>query len=118
MQMTSLKRIYYKETPAQIFSCEICEIFKYTLNTPVVASDSLINAFAQQMFTLQQNNMVPKTILKIFSQRKDALEWRLATKIMCSFYFHFYSFVTGMANTSSNNFISNVLLKNPTERNA
>ena len=118
MQMTSLKRIYYKETPAQTFSCEICEIFKYTLNTPVVPSGSLVNAFAQQMFTLQQNNMVPKKILKNFSQRKDALEWRLATKIMCSFYFHFYSFVTGMANTSSNNFISNVLLKNPTERNA
>ena len=116
--MTSLKRIYYKVTPAQIFSCEICEIFKYTLNTPAVASGSLVNAFAQQMFTLQQNNMVPKKMLKNFSQRKDALEWRLATKIMCSFYFHFYSFVTGIANTSSNNFISNVLLKNPTERNA
>ena len=33
-------------------------------------------------------------------------------------YFHSYSFVTGIANMSSNIFISNVLLKNSTERNA
>ena len=36
-----------------MFFREICEIFKYTLNTLVVASDSLRNVFAQQMFTLQ-----------------------------------------------------------------
>ena len=39
----------------------------------MVVSDSLRNVFAQQVFTLQQNGMVLKAILKHFSQRKDAL---------------------------------------------
>ena len=48
------------------------------------ASDSLRNVFAQQVFSLQQNNMVPKAILKNISQGKDVMEMRLATKIMSS----------------------------------
>ena len=48
------------------------------------ASDSLRNVFAQQFFSLQQNNMIPKAILKNFSQGKNAMEMRLATKIMSS----------------------------------
>ena len=36
------------ETPAQVFSTEIYEIFK---NTQVVASESLRNDFAEQIFT-------------------------------------------------------------------
>ena len=33
-------RLYYRDTPTQVFSCIIPEIFK---NTPVVASESLRN---------------------------------------------------------------------------
>ena len=44
--------------------------------------------------------------------------WQIKSSCIRLIYFHFYSFATGMANMSPNIFISNVLLKNPTERNA
>ena len=85
----------------------------------MVASDSLRNKFAQQMFTLQQNNMVPETILKNLSQQKDALETRLATKIMSSSsLFSFFHSLLLAWQIALKIFISNVLLKNPTETNA
>ena len=59
------------------------------------ASDSLRNVFAQQFFNLQQNNMVPKAILKNFLQGKDAIEMRLATKIMSSSLFSFFCYWHG-----------------------
>ena len=46
---------------SDMFFCENCEIFK---NTLVVASESLRNAFDQQIFTLQLNNIAPRAILK------------------------------------------------------
>ena len=58
--------------------------------------------------------MVRKTILKNFPQQKDALETRLATKIMSLsglFSFLFYCFATCMANMPSNIFISNAFIK-------
>ena len=90
----------------------------------MAASKSLRNDFAEQMFTLQLSNILPRAILNnnfaFLLSRKDALLTRLATKIMSSSYYLFssYSFATGMANMSPNIFISNVLLKKPTERNA
>ena len=50
----------------------------------VVASDSSRNVFAQQIFTLKQNSMIPKAIFKKILQRKDALETRLTSIIMSS----------------------------------
>ena len=50
-----------RETPAHVFSSEIYEMFK---NTQVVASESLRNDFAEQMFTLQLRKILPRTILK------------------------------------------------------
>ena len=64
----------------------------------MVASDSLRNVFAEQMFTLQQKIRVPKAILKNFSQQKDALETMLATKTMSSsslFRFSFFCYWHG-----------------------
>ena len=104
--------IYRKETPTQVFSCEICEIFK---NTRVGARDRLRNVFAQQIFTLQLNNMVPRANFKIFlpSSYSEKMRWKRGWQLKSSLhqvYFHCYSFATGMANIPSNIFISNVLL--------
>ena len=41
-----------RDSATQVFSCEICEIFK---NTLMVASDRLRNVFAQQIFTIQHS---------------------------------------------------------------
>ena len=66
------------ETPAHVFSAEIYEIFK---NTQVVASESLRNDFAEQMFTLQLRKILPRTILKkkltsFYREKNDALKER------------------------------------------
>ena len=81
-----------------MFSGEIYEIFK---NTQVVASESLRNDFAEQMFTLQLSNILLRAILKkiaFLSLQKDALGTRLATKIMHSsnlFWFLFFCYCHG-----------------------
>ena len=61
-----------------MFSAEIYEIFK---NTQVVASESLRNDFAEQMFTLQLRKILPGTILKkkwtsFYREKNDALKER------------------------------------------
>ena len=66
------------ETLAHVFSAEIYEIFK---NTQVVASESLRNDFAEQMFTLQLRKILPGTILKkkltsFYREKNDALKER------------------------------------------
>ena len=104
----------------QVFSGEICEIFK---NMLLVASESLRNLFAEQMFTLELSNILPRAILKktfaILLSQKNALGTRFATKFMSSFnLFSFLFFCYWHGHMSLNIFISNVLLKNPTERNA
>ena len=112
-----------------VFSAESYEIFK---NTLVVASESLRNDFAEQMFTLQLSKILPGTILKkqknafLLSWKEWCAEkkmrwepgWQIKSSCIHLIYFYFYSVATGMANMSPNIFISNVLLKNPTERNA
>ena len=105
-----------------MFSAEIYEIFK---NILVVASESLRNDFAEQMLTLQLSKILPGTILKkkkmpsSYREKNDALGTKLAIKSsgIHLIYFYFYSVATGMTNMSPNIFISNVLLKNRTERN-
>ena len=104
-----------------MFSAEIYEIFK---NILVVASESLRNDFAEQMLTLQLSKILPGTILKkkmpsSYREKNDALGTKLAIKSsgIHLIYFCFYSVATGMTNMSPNIFISNVLLKNGTERN-
>ena len=67
-----------RETPAHVFSAEIYEMFK---NTQVVASESLRNDFAEQMFTLQLRKILPRTILKkkltsFYREKNDALKER------------------------------------------
>ena len=67
-----------RETPAYVFSSEIYEMFK---NTQVVASESLRNDFAEQMFTLQLRKILPRTILKkklpsSCREKNDALKER------------------------------------------
>ena len=67
-----------RETPAHVFSSEIYEMFK---NTQVVASESLRNDFAEQMFTLQLRKILPRTILKkklcsSYREKNDALKER------------------------------------------
>ena len=81
----------------------------------MVVYESLMNVFAEQMFTLQLSNILPRAIVK-----KKVDGTRLATKIMSSsnLYIHSYSFATGMTNMPPNIFISNVLLTNPSEINA
>ena len=79
------------------------------------------NVFAEQMFTLQQSNIVPRANLKnnfvFLLSRKDVLGMRLAIKsCLHLIYFHSYSFATGMANMSPNTLINRVLLKNSTEK--
>ena len=44
-----------------MFSAEIYEILK---NTQVVAFENLRNEFAEQMFTLQLTNLLPRTTFK------------------------------------------------------
>ena len=51
-KVAGLQDLLKRDSNTDVFH-EICEIFKYTLSTLVVASDSLRNVFAQQMFTLQ-----------------------------------------------------------------
>ena len=53
-----------------------------------------------------------------YREKNDALGTKLAIKSsgIHLIYFYFYSVATGMTNMSPNIFISNVLLKNPTER--
>ena len=104
-----------------MFSAEIYEIFK---NILVVASESLRNDFAEQILTLQLSKILPRTILKkkmpsSYREKNDALGTKLAIKSsgIHLIYFYFYSVATGMTNMSPNIFISNVLLKNRTERN-
>ena len=65
-----------------MFSTEIYEIFK---NTLVVASENLINDFAEQMFTLQLSKILPGTILKkkkkmpsSYREKNDALKEKCA----------------------------------------
>ena len=101
-----------------MFSCEVCQIFKNTL----VSSESLRNVFAQQIFTLQLNKIVPRAVFKIFSPSsyKEKMRWERGWQLKsCLYlvYFHSRSFPAAMASMSSNIFISNVLLKNPKERN-
>ena len=113
-----------------MFCTEIYEIFK---NTLVIASKSFRNDFAEQMFTLQLSKSLPRAVLKkiafLLSQKEWYPErcaerkmrwergWQLKSCIHL-IYLHFCSFATGMANMSPNIFISKVLLKNPTEKNA
>ena len=89
----------------------------------MVASETLKNDFAEQMFTLQLSNILPRTILKkkcLIAKRMMRWErgWQIKLSYIHLIYCHFYSFATGMTNVSPSIFISNVLLKNPTERNA
>ena len=67
-----------------MFSVEIYEIFK---NTQVVASGSLRNDFAEQMFTLKWSKILSRIILKkklpsSYLEKNDALGTRLANKII------------------------------------
>ena len=93
-----------------MFSPKIYKIFK---NTLVVASESLRNDFADQMFTLQLSKILPRTILKkkkklpsSYREKNDALKERCAgnevgkKKSSCIhlIYFYLYSVATGMAN--------------------
>ena len=77
------------------------------------------------MFTLQLSNIVHRAILKkkkkiaFLLLQKGVLGTKLAIKtIFSSNLFSFLFFSNGMTNMSPNIFISNDLLKNPTERNA
>ena len=61
-----------------MFFVKIYEIFK---NTQVVASESLRNDFAEQMFTLQLRKILPTTILiknlpSSYREKNDALKER------------------------------------------
>ena len=61
-----------------MFFVKIYEIFK---NTQVVASESLRNDFAEQMFTLQLSKILPTTILiknlpSSYREKNDALKER------------------------------------------
>ena len=61
------------------------ETWEISKNTLVVASESLGNVFAEQMFTLQLNNIISRAILKKIAfllSRKDALGTTFPTKIM------------------------------------
>ena len=61
-----------------MFSAEIYKILK---KTQVVASECLRNDFAEQMFTLQLSNILPRTILKKklpYREKNDALKERCA----------------------------------------
>ena len=61
------------------------ETWEISKNTLVVASESLGNVFAEQMFTLQLNNIISRAILKKIAfllSRKDALGMTFPTKIM------------------------------------
>ena len=77
------------------------------------------------MFTLQLSNIVHRAILKkkkkLPSSYCKKVCWERSWQLKQCFhliYFHSYSFANGMTNMSPNIFISNDLLKNPTERNA
>ena len=96
----------------------------HIFRTPFLKNSSgrLLLVFAEQMFTLQLNNIVPRAILKkrLPSFYGEKMHWEQVWQLKCIhvIYFHSYSFATGMANISPNIIISNVLLKNPTESNA
>ena len=73
------------------------------------------NVFAEKMFTLQLNNIIPRAILKkkLPSSYREKMRWERRCQIkLCLHlvYFHSYSFATDMANMSPN--IFNVSLKN------
>ena len=113
-KVAGLQDLLKRDSTTQVFSFEINEIFK---NTLMVASDRLRNVFARQIFTIQLKSWSPEQFLKYLpsSQCRQGRQLKSCFNLV---YFHFYSFATGMAQMSSNIFISNVLLKNPTERNA
>ena len=95
---------------------------KFLKNTLMVASDRLRNVFARQIFTSQLKTWSSEQFLKylpaFYSEKMSWKRGRQLKSCLSLVYFHFYSFATGMTYMSSNIFISNVLLKNPTERNA
>ena len=114
-----LQDLLKRDSTTQIFSCEINEIFK---NILMDASDRLRNVFARQIFTIQLKTWSPEQFLKhlpsSYGEKKRWKRGRQLKSCLNLVYFHFYSFATGMAYMSLNIFISNVLLRNPTERNA
>ena len=76
------------------------------------------------MFTIKLSNIVARAVLikkHLPSAYREKMHWERGWQLescLHLIYFHSYSFATDMANMSPNTFISNILLKNPTERNA
>ena len=101
-----------------MFSGEICEIFK---NTLAVASESLREtSLLNKCLPYKEATSSPDQFKKkLPSSYRKKMRWERGWQLKPSLhliYFHSYAFATGMANMSPNIFISNVLLKNPTEK--
>ena len=63
--MPSALQLYYKETPWQVFSCEICEIFRNTFfyrTPPVAVSDESKTRFSPHVRYMFQQEISAKFV--------------------------------------------------------